>query len=102
MLMDDDCGFPDMAWRRALIDSEGRLVCHAVPGQGRFRTIPFLMPARWEEDWPILEWTQEEGRARAGSFRAFPGAFALIRPGCLLSKTAFAMGNIWRFLAVEP
>lgn len=102
VLMDDDCGFPGHGVAQGtLIDSEaGDWYAMLFQDRGASGRIPFLMPARWEDDWPILGMeAQEEGKGAGRIIPAhFPVPFALIRPGRLLSATAFAMRKtVWRF-----
>lgn len=75
VLMDDDCGFSGHGVAQGtLIDSEaGDWYAMLFQDRGASGRIPFLMPARWEDDWPILGMeAQEEGK---GAGRIIPAHF---------------------------
>ena len=61
-------------YKRQLIDSEaGDWYAMLFQDRGASGRIPFLMPARWEDDWPILGMeAQEEGK---GAGRIIPAHF---------------------------
>lgn len=56
VLMDDDCGFPGHGVAQGtLVDTEaGDWYAMLFQDRGASGRIPFLMPVRWEEDWPLL------------------------------------------------
>lgn len=79
VLMDDDCGFPGHGVAQGtLIDSEaGDWYAMLFQDRGASGRIPFLMPAHWEEDWPVLgtERPEEGDGAANGAARIIPERF---------------------------
>lgn len=69
VLMDDECGFPGHGVAQGtLIDSEsGEWYAMLFQDRGASGRIPFLMPAYWENDWPVLG-VPKEKKDSVGSF----------------------------------